>query len=331
MSVGNEHPRHPTRTARVALAAAVTVLVASGTAACTTPRATPAPRTTTSAADLAAVRVAGDPGRKPVVTMPAPFSVPQTQRRVVVQGDGASVRKGQRVTVDYLGINGTDGQEFTSSFGARPSSFVLDPEQDLLPGLVTALLGSTVGSRIVVAIPPKDGYGVEGAPSAGIGPTDTLVVVVDVRAAKSVLERASGRTVRPKPGLPVVRVPSGGSPRISLPPGKPPSVLVVQPLIVGAGPKVKKGQQITVHYSGVIWPGGRTFDSSWQRKAPATFPIGRGQVVAGWDAGLVGQTVGSRILLVIPPDKGYGAAGRPSAGITGTDTLVFVVDILDSA
>ena len=58
--------------------------------------------------------------------------------------------------------------------------------------------------------------------------------------------------------------------------------------------------------------------------------IGKGSVIAGWDEGLVGQTVGSQVLLVVPPDKGYGAAGNTDAGIKGTDTLVFVVDILDA-
>jgi peptidylprolyl isomerase len=85
-----------------------------------------------------------------------------------------------------------------------------------------------------------------------------------------------------------------------------------------------------VHYTGVIWDSGKTFDSSWDRGAPVDFAIGQGQVIAGWDAGLVGQTVGSQVLLVIPPDQGYGERGQPDAGISGTDTLVFVVDILDA-
>ena len=92
-----------------------------------------------------------------------------------------------------------------------------------------------------------------------------------------------------------------------------------------------RGQRITVQYLGVIWPGGKQFDSSWGRTTPATFTIGAGRVIAGWDLGLVGQPVGSQMLLVIPPDDGYGAEGKPDAGITGTDTLVFVVDILDAA
>ncbi len=58
------------------------------------------------------------------------------------------------------------------------------------------------------------------------------------------------------------------------------------------------------------------------------FPVGVGQVIPGFDEGLVGQTIGSRILLVIPPEKGYGAEGNQQAGIAGTDTLIFVIDLL---
>jgi peptidylprolyl isomerase len=70
------------------------------------------------------------------------------------------------------------------------------------------------------------------------------------------------------------------------------------------------------------------FDSSWSRKQPYTTAIGVGQVIKGWDTGLVGQTVGSRVLLAVPPAEGYGSAGSSAAGIKGTDTLVFVVDII---
>jgi peptidylprolyl isomerase len=157
------------------------------------------------------------------------------------------------------------------------------------------------------------------------------VIVVDVKTAKNVLKRATGTPVAAKSGLPRVTLATNGKPTIKLPAASPPTALVVQPLITGAGPKVAKGQQITVHYTGIIWPGGKQFDSSWTSGKPASFAIGQGKVVAGWDEGLVGQPVGSQILLVIPPDKGYGAAGRPERGIRGTDTLVFVVDILDAS
>ncbi len=125
-----------------------------------------------------------------------------------------------------------------------------------------------------------------------------------------------------------VELAKNGAPKIFMPKADAPKDLIVQPLIVGDGPTVEAGQTVEVKYTGAIWDTGKVFDSSWKRGASAQFPIGVGSVIAGWDEGLVGQTVGSQVLLVIPPDKGYGASGQPSAGIKGTDTLVFVVDIL---
>jgi len=102
-------------------------------------------------------------------------------------------------------------------------------------------------------------------------------------------------------------------------------------VIVGNGAQVKKGQTVVVQYEGLVWRTGQIFDSSFSKsKSLFATRIGVGDVVPGWDEGLVGQTVGSRMLLVVPPDKGYGAQGQPDAGIQGTDTMVFVVDILDA-
>jgi peptidylprolyl isomerase len=128
----------------------------------------------------------------------------------------------------------------------------------------------------------------------------------------------------------VVTVDPTGKPTIKVPTTAPPTTLVVQPLVKGSRAAVKAGQTITVHYTGVLWAGGKEFDSSFKRGKPAAFGIGVGQVIKGWDQGLVGQPVGSRVLLVVPPALGYGTQGQPEAGITGKDTLVFVVDILDA-
>lgn len=95
----------------------------------------------------------------------------------------------------------------------------------------------------------------------------------------------------------------------------------------GAGAVVASGDLLAVDYLGQVY-GGKVFDNSYDRKEPAAFGIGTSQVIAGWDNGLVGMKVGSRVLLSIPPDQGYGPDGNTQAGITGTDTLVFVVDIV---
>jgi len=118
------------------------------------------------------------------------------------------------------------------------------------------------------------------------------------------------------------------APEIVLPEGDPPADLVVETVVEGDGDVVEAGDLLVVDYTGVLWDGGEQFDSSWERGEPAAFGIGVGQVIVGWDSGLVGQTVGSRVLLVIPPDQAYGSTG--SGSVPPDATLVFAVDIRDS-
>ncbi len=134
----------------------------------------------------------------------------------------------------------------------------------------------------------------------------------------------------PKAGLPTVTMNPGKPATITVPKGaKAPTKTIVQPLIEGTGPEVKKGQTVRVAYTGALLKDGSVFDASASHpEQPAfDFLVGSGQVIKGWDNGLQGQKVGSRVLLVIPPAEGYGTAGSPPK-ISGTDTLVFVVDIL---
>ncbi|MEU4477110.1 FKBP-type peptidyl-prolyl cis-trans isomerase [Micromonospora sp. NPDC023966] len=101
--------------------------------------------------------------------------------------------------------------------------------------------------------------------------------------------------------------------------------LTVTTLVKGKGPAVKAGQQITTNYVGVFYKDAKEFDSSWNSGQPATFPIGVGQVIPGWDQGLVGVPVGSRVQLDIPAELAYGndaSGGRPAG------PLRFVVDVL---
>ena len=281
-------------------------------------------------ADLSSVEVAGPEGEKPTLEFQTPFGVSSTESAVLREGTGAPVALGQKVTVEYVAVNGRDAAEFDTSYGRSPATFILD-ESTVIKGFATGLDGVKVGSRVLVAVAPDDGYGPQGGvPDAGIEKDDTLLFVIDVTGAAEVLKRAAGAPVAPPAGLPTVTLADDGKPTITLPETPAPTELVVQPLITGTGAKVEAGQEITVHYTGIKWPGGEQFDSSWDRGAPATFPIGSGGVIPGWDAGLVGQPVGSQVLLVVPPEQGYGEQGNPQGGISGTDTLVFVVDILDA-
>jgi peptidylprolyl isomerase len=102
----------------------------------------------------------------------------------------------------------------------------------------------------------------------------------------------------------------------------------VTPIIKGAGPAVKAGQQLTVNYVGVTYADGKEFDSSWNSGQPVQFPIGTGNLIKGWDEGLIGVPVGSRVQLDIPADMAYGE--KPTGGQPAGD-LRFVVDVLQAA
>jgi peptidylprolyl isomerase len=203
----------------------------------------------------------------------------------------------------------------------------------LLPGLATALEGQKVGSRVLAVIPPRDAFGAAGNSQIGVAGTDTVVFVVDLVKSFTNSEGVSGaQTSNGGGALPTVTAGAAGKgPTITIPKTAAPKTLQVKTLVKGTGPVVKKGNYIVVQYTGVNYRTGKVFDSSWSRSAPWATQIGEGQVIKGWDTGLVGQTVGSRVLLVIPPADGYGKTGSSAAGIKGTDTLVFAIDIISAS
>jgi peptidylprolyl isomerase len=279
---------------------------------------------------LDAIEVTGGFGEPPTVEIDTPFSVDSTTRKVLVDGTGEEVTANSQVTFNLLMVNGNDESVVTNTFESEPATVTTN--NALLPGVRKGLVGTTVGSRVLVAIAPSDGYGPQGGdPANGIGEDDTLVFVADIVKVRRPLGQAQGTPVTPPAGLPTVTAGETGRTTIKLPGTPPPTELIVQELIKGNGDVVQSGQTITVHYTGVIWATGNEFDSSWAGESPTQFEIGVGRVISAWDKGLVGKTVGSQVLLVVPPSEGYGEAGAPDAGIGPTDTLVFVVDILDAS
>ena len=109
--------------------------------------------------------------------------------------------------------------------------------------------------------------------------------------------------------------------------GEPPAELLIEDIIDGDGEEAKPGQLVQVHYVGVAFSSGKEFDASYNRGEPFAFPLGGGQVIQGWDQGVVGMRVGGRRKLTIPPALGYGARGAGGV-IKGNETLIFVVDLL---
>ena len=277
------------------------------------------------------VSVAGAFGATPVVTIPKVNANNKLTVKTVIHGTGTTVTKTDAMAANFV-LYFWDGKSST----LKANTFTQNPTViggTMLPGLETALIGQKVGSRILAVIPPADGYGTSGNSQLGITGSTTLVFVIDVLKSYAATASAVGATESNGGGsLPAVAAHAGTAPTIAIPSNNPPSALVTKTLIKGTGPKLAKGQYVIAQYAGYNWRTKKVFDSSWTSGSPFGFVIGASpeQVITGWDTGLAGQTVGSRVMLVIPPKDGYGTTGASQAGITGTDTLVFVVDIIDA-
>ncbi len=266
--------------------------------------------------------VSGEFGEKPTVVVPDgdPRGLSVT---VVKAGDGELVRPGAVADVNYSAVAWPTGEELGDTY-TQGGPVPLNSVKSTTPGLNEAIAGKRVGSRIMMVLPTPPQDPAQMMP--GQESPKAVVAVIDVTGVA--YPPVSGTPVAIPAGLPTVTSTPGRAPTVTIPPGPAPDELVVQPVIRGTGPEVKRGDTIIAQYEGLVWQGGREFDSSWGRGSPASFPIGVDQVIPGWDKGLVGQPIGSRVLLVIPPEDGYGTGGNPQAGLSGTDTLVFAVDIL---
>lgn len=288
-----------------------------------------APTKPTSAA-VSGVTVTGtDPAKAPTVVVKAPLTVSKTESDVVMDGTGAALTKDDLISIQAVIVNGRDGKVAHSTWESGAVGLDLGA-QDLFPSFKSQLVGKKIGSRVVITSTPADAFGDTGSEAIGVKKDDSIVFVVDLKGAARALKEAQGTAVPPKAGLPTVTMTAGKPATITVPKGaKAPAKTIVQPLIQGTGTEVTKGQTVRVAYTGALLKDGSVFDSSASRPEQPffDFPIGGQQVIKGWDNGLVGQKVGSRVLLVIPPADGYGTAGSPPK-ISGTDSLVFVVDIL---
>jgi FKBP-type peptidyl-prolyl cis-trans isomerase len=269
--------------------------------------------------------------KSPKVTIPKAKPDNKLTVKTLINGTGSTLTGQDALAANFVLYfwDGTTSSQKASTYSTSPTLI----GGTMLPGLKTALLGKKVGSRVLAVIPPADGYGTSGNSQLGITATTTLVFVIDVLKAYPNTASASGAQESAGGGsLPTVSAKAGTAPTLSFPSSSPPSGLVVKTLVKGSGAKVAKGQFVVAQYAGYIWRTKKVFGSSWSQGSPFGFIIGASpeQVIPGWDKGLVGQTVGSRVMLAIPPADGYGKSGASQAGIKGTDTLVFVVDIIDS-
>lgn len=266
-----------------------------------------------------AVIVAGRLGEAPVITAAGPFSVDRVERSVLIEGTGEPVTEGDLVEVAITILNATSGDRAPGTATAR---VLLEPD-DVQPGLLATILCSTPGSRVVGVVPADAAFGTVGQPELAIGPDDDLVFVVDVLAL--VPTQAMGTAVAIPDDFPALGLEFDpeGRPTVTIPDADPPGSLTSATLLRGDGVAVGADDEFLIQFQGVNWRTGEVFDQTWG-DAPRSLL----ELLPGVDANIAGQTVGSRLVVIVPPADGFGTTGAPSWGIAGTDTVVYVVDIL---
>lgn len=280
------------------------------------------------------VSVSGKAGAAPTVHIPAKKASKDLVTKTLVPGHGAKLTTEDSYLANFAVYiwHGSTSKLLISSYTATPEAL---PVTMGLTGLQQALSGQRVGARVLAVLPPKYAYGSQGNSQIGVTASDTMVWVIDLLQAFPPNASATGKQITSGGGsLPLVSAAPGNAPEIKIPKNSPPAKLVVKTLIQGTGPAVKTGQSIVVRYVGSIWRTGQVFNNDWPSTTQPSAPpnvFTLGKLIPAWNTGLVGVPVGSRVMLVVPPAQGYGSKGNSQAGIKGTDTLVFVIDILGTA
>ena len=276
---------------------------------------------------LARVEVVGDDAM-PELRVETPVTVDRTVVDVVREGeeDARVVAEGDLVAMDVLAVDGGTGDVVEDTYEQGERVVLLADPASTVQGLVSGVVGQRIGSRVLVGVSPADAPSASGAttPSAGDG---SVLLLVDVLSASEVLPGPEGEELPAPEGLPAVTEAEGGELVVAPPEGDPPAELRVEALVQGEGRPVTAGDRVVVDYTGVLWSDGTVFDSSrGEGRDPFTFQLGQGEVIPAWDEGLAGVPVGSRVVVVAPPDQAYG--DQETGSIPAGSTLVFVVDVL---
>lgn len=296
-----------------------------------------------TASGFDAVEISGPVGELPEIEWKAALEPAEAEAEVIEKGDGPAIEEGDKILTN-LAISNDFGRDI--SFDTYSAQALLltagsDAEPTQVVDLMTQLIGehiepgkTTVGTRIAVVADAKEQFDdlALNLAQLGIGNEDGFVVVADLEAVP--LDEPTGKNraapswapkIVEKKGVPSALDTSG------LAEPDPKSTKLRKALLVeGTGPVVEKGQQIVVNYVGQTYDGDEPFDNGFTRPDPTIFRIGEGDVIKGWDRGLVGVKVGSRVVLEVPPKLGYGKKGQGES-IPKNATLYFVVDVLTAA
>ncbi len=276
-----------------------------------------------------AITVGGD--KEPTLEVEKGYTTDDLATTVVKEGDGDPTPDKSTVLIDFIGVNAKDDKVFQSSFGQGQGLTLPLDQNQVNPLLVNVLANRHVGDQVAAAFPAEQLFGPQGNAQAGIDAKDTVVMLFEIHKVSDPepLDTLSGGADKlpgdmPKLELNKKGVPTGFDGWKQA--GKAPKKLVTQTLIQGDGPEVGVGDLVTFDYLGQVYDG-KVFDQSYERGTPAVFQIGVGGLIQAWDESLIGVKKGSRLVIEVPPEQGYGKQGSPPQ-IPPNSPLVFVVDVL---
>lgn len=270
-------------------------------------------------ATLSSVTISEDLGAEPTATFTPPLSITKPEAKLVVPGKGEKITAGDVLLLHSSYVDASTGDVLDSWWQGAPPRMLPVAEDKIGKDAFSFLTTATVGSR----------FAMTGWQNDQSGQPRALLQIADVDHRVFPL-RAEGAKRQPADGVPVVELDKSGKPTLKKKPeGKPPTTTQRTILINGTKPPTTAGSYLIMQYSGWTWDDGKQFDSSWDRGEPFGFVQGAQQVIQGWDENLVGIPVGSQVMLVIPPKEAYGEDAQ--AHELGGKTLIFVIDVLDSA
>ena len=266
----------------------------------------------------AAITVSGETFSKPKVTFPEPLKASKTETSFIGGDTSDLVQADDSVSIEATLLDGATGKVLSQTGYTGSNIPIVDLSSSSLASLSDALTCAPVGSRVVSVLTGDETL----AKNLGLSADATIVGIFDVK--QKYLSKANGEPQVVPDGFPAVVLDSNGVPGVTIPKTAAPTTTKVAVLKKGSGATVSENSVVTVQYAGYVWADNTLFQSTWETHQPASFDVNG--VIPGFKQGLVGQKVGSQVLIVIPPAEGYGDQAQGS--IPANSTLVFVVDIL---
>lgn len=325
--------------ARRAIALACTVALGLSLSACGSSNSDSTDKSSSSSSASSSTKLTamtgisaeGELGKEPKISFKAPLDVKNYSYQILQKGNGDTIEDNDRLCVQQIAYDAQTGKQLdnanTWTTNSPECSMVMNTSA-INQEYYDLFKGKKVNTTIAFGFDDSSSSSPTASSSSDGVTTATAtkyIIALTVVSKSKSLTRATGDKVTDIPAdLPKVTLDKNGKPSLDMNNYKPGDQLVVQTLIKGTGQEVKDTDTVSAHYTGWVASTGKQFDSSWDRGAASDFSLD--QVIKGWKQGLAGQTVGSQVLLIIPPDLAYGSTEQN--GIPANSTLVFVVDIL---